>query len=124
MEPNQAPKKDAASEFIDHFYKQLLPYLIQSVPGDLLQPGREKEACEAIVLIVMERLKADRVPIGRKLTIRLMVDILKKMPLFAEASEESLQERILPLIGLPSTTTPLAPPVLDPSVPKKLPRSD
>lgn len=70
---------NAANDFILQFKRQLLPYLIQKINPQLLGSGNEQLLRQQIEQLIDEKIAADRIPIGKQLRDRLMIDIINEM---------------------------------------------
>jgi pilus assembly protein CpaF len=87
MTETPAPAADPALEFILQFKKQLLPYLIQKIPPNLLQGGNENQLKQLIEQLIDEKLQAEKIPIGKHLRDKLMTDIVNEMIGFGPLQE-------------------------------------
>ena len=91
-----ASSNNAASDFVLQFKKQLLPYLIQKINPQLLGSGNESLLKQQIEQLIDEKLAADKIPIGKQLRDKLMIDIVNEMigfgPLEALLADESVTE--------------------------------
>lgn len=87
---------NAANDFILQFKRQLLPYLIQKINPQLLGSGQEAALKQQIEQLIDEKIAADRIPIGKQLRDKLMVDIVNEMigfgPLEALLNDETVTE--------------------------------
>lgn len=75
----KATVRDPSYEFCLKFKEQVLPHLIQNIDPRLLQPGNEQFLRARIEELVDERLRSERIPIGRHLRARLLTEIVDEM---------------------------------------------
>lgn len=87
---------NAAADFMLQFKKTLLPYLIQKINPQLLNPGQETALRGTIEQLIDEKLAADKIPIGKQLRDKLMSDVVNEMvgfgPLEDLLEDESVTE--------------------------------
>jgi pilus assembly protein CpaF len=78
------------------FKKSLLPYLIQRINPQLLNSGQEDALRKTIEQLIDEKLAADKIPIGKQLRDKLMLDVVNEMigfgPLEELLSDETVTE--------------------------------
>ncbi|MEM9445686.1 MAG: CpaF family protein [Verrucomicrobiota bacterium] len=105
--PTTAPASgggNAATDFILQFKKQLLPYLIQRIDPQLLNSGNEKILRQTIERLIDEKLAADKIPIGRQLREKLMVDVINEMIGFGPLEELLKEETVTEIMVCGSHT--------------------
>lgn len=87
---------NAATDFVLQFKKQLLPYLIQKINPQLLGSGHETALKSQIEQLIDDKLAADKIPIGKQLRDKLMIDVINEMigfgPLEHLLSDETVTE--------------------------------
>lgn len=71
--------RDPSQEFCLKFKEQVLPHLIQNIDPRLLQPGNDQFLRARIEELVDDRLRSERIPIGRHLRSRLLTEIVDEM---------------------------------------------
>ncbi len=77
--PGRGPVRDPSLEFCQKFKEQALPHLIQNLDPKLLQPGNEQFLRARVEELVDEKLRMERIPVGRQLRARLLTDIVDEM---------------------------------------------
>jgi pilus assembly protein CpaF len=91
-----AAPQSAAHDFILQFKKQLLPYLVSKLNANLLNGGSESLLRQEIERLIDEKLAAEKIPIGKQLRDKLMMDVVNEMigfgPLQELLNDESISE--------------------------------
>ncbi len=94
--PVASPANNAAADFMLQFKKSLLPFLIQRINPQLLNSGQEDALRKTIEQLIDEKLAADKIPIGKQLRDKLMMDVVNEMvgfgPLEELLSDETVTE--------------------------------
>jgi len=67
---------DAAERFIRDMKVALRPDLINDVPDEFFELGREAELSRRVMEVIDARLNSDKIPIGRQLRLRLIESIM------------------------------------------------
>ena len=67
------------NDFILQFKKQLLPYLIQKINPALLNGESDDLLKQQIEQLIDEKLQAEKIPIGKQLRDKLMMDVINEM---------------------------------------------
>ena len=70
------PGEGAADHFIRVFREFIRPELVETISDNLFLPGRERELGQRVMQVVDARLIADKVPIGRKLRVKLIESLM------------------------------------------------
>ncbi|MEM6601418.1 MAG: hypothetical protein AAF649_08540, partial [Verrucomicrobiota bacterium] len=74
-----AAQTSGTSEFLLQFKSNLLPFLIQRIDPQLLNPGQEEALKQTIEQLIDEKLAVDKIPIGRQLRDKLIYDVVNEM---------------------------------------------
>jgi pilus assembly protein CpaF len=91
-----ASSSNATNDFILQFKKQLLPYLIQKINPSLLNGESDDLLKQQIEQLIDEKLQAEKIPIGKPLRDKLMMDVINEMigfgPLQELLNDDSVSE--------------------------------
>jgi pilus assembly protein CpaF len=90
----QQSAQSAAAEFMLQFKRNLLPYLIQKINPQLLNPGQEEYLKQTIEHLIDEKLVTDRIPIGKQLRDKLVTDVINEMVGFGPLEELLTDETV------------------------------
>ncbi|MEM1158750.1 MAG: CpaF family protein [Verrucomicrobiota bacterium] len=82
-----AAQTSGTSEFLLQFKSNLLPFLIQRIDPQLLNPGQEEALKQTIEQLIDEKLAVDKIPIGRQLRDKLIYDVVNEMIGFGPLEE-------------------------------------